>query len=230
MRTDQNLARSSFRFSDSWKEDRARQSSTSSIDDRLEGFEVREDGSVVVHSLSGNERNRLFMNHGGKEFANASNISGLDNPADSRGWVLLDYDRDGWQDIALVNANTPLVNLYRNQIGQFTDVGAGGIIALRFVGGGGAGFACMDGFGAMAEVTLADGTTLKREHRCGDGYAVQNSQTMIVGIGANDGASVKVRWPSGKVTDRGPSTLRRYIFSSFLLVRGTLCPRSLKDG
>ena len=50
MRTDQNLARGSFRFSDSWKKDVAKQGALPSIDDRLEGFEVREDGKVVVHS------------------------------------------------------------------------------------------------------------------------------------------------------------------------------------
>jgi thiol-disulfide isomerase/thioredoxin len=196
VRTDQNLARDSFRFSESWKKDGAQQS----IDDRLEGFEVGEDGKVVVHSLSGNERNRLFMNRGGKEFDNASTISGLDNPADSRGWVRLDYDRDGWQDVAVINANAPLVNLYRNQIGE---IGAAksGMIAIRFEGGGGTGFACRDGYGAMVEVTLGDGMKLKREHRCGEGFSAQNSATMIIGIGENEQVSVKVRWPSGKTIE-----------------------------
>lgn len=199
MRTDQNLARDSFRFSESWKKDEAKQQAQPSIDDRLEGFEVREGGKVVVHSLSGNERNRLFMNRGGKEFANASTISGLDNPADGRGWVWFDYDRDGWQDVAVVNANAPLLNLYHNDIGKLAETGTGGMIAIRFAGGGGAGFACKDGYGAMVEVELADGMKLKREHRCGDGYATQNSATMIIGIGGNlEAARVSVRWPSGK--------------------------------
>jgi thiol-disulfide isomerase/thioredoxin len=201
VRTDQNLARNSFRFSDSWKKDKAKQQAQPSIDDRLEGFEVREGGKVVVHSLSGNERNRLFMNRGGKEFDNASTISGLDNPADSRGWVWLDYDRDGWQDIAVVNANAPLVNLYHNNIGLIAGGQAGGMIALRFEGGGGPGFSCRDGYGAMVEVKLANGMTLKREHRCGEGYSSQNSATMIIGIGEpSEVASVKVRWPSGKTS------------------------------
>jgi len=199
VRTDQNLARQSFRFSDSWKKDGAKQSAQPSIDDRLEGFEVREDGKIVVHSLSGNERNRLFMNHGGTEFENASAISGLDNPADSRGWALLDYDRDGWQDIAVVNANAPLFNLYHNDIGEIPGAEKRGLVAVRFAGGGGAGFACKDGYGAMVEVSLPDGKRLKREHRCGDGYAAQNSATMLIGIGENsEAATVSVRWPSGR--------------------------------
>ena len=59
-----------------------------------------------------------LMNQAGKQFADVSLVSGLDNPADSRGFVLFDYDRDGQQDIALVNANDPLLNLYHNQIDQ----------------------------------------------------------------------------------------------------------------
>lgn len=200
MRTDQNLGRKSFRYSPGWKEDQANQNAQSNIDNRLEGYEIRPDGKVVVHSLSGNEPNHLFINHQGKEFEDTSAISGLDNPADSRGWALLDYDRDGWQDVALVNANTPLLNLYHNNIGSLTKLNNGGIIALRFIGGGG-GHSPRDGYGTIVEMSLPDGSSLKREHRCGEGYSSQNSATMIIGIGQNSNAqSIDVRWPSGKKT------------------------------
>ena len=207
MRTDQNLGRRSFRFSESWKKDETRDRAQPSIDQRLEGYEVRADGKVVVHSLSGNERNHLFMNREGKAFEDISTISGLDNPADSRGWVLLDYDRDGWQDLAVVNANRPLFNLYRNRIGELDEAAGRNMIAVRFIGGNkepipspaSPAYTNRDGYGAMVEVKLESGALLKREHRCGDGYSSQNSATMIVGIGqASRVASVKVRWPSGK--------------------------------
>lgn len=200
MRTDQNLGRQSFRHSPGWKEDQGTQNSKPNIDNRLEGYEVLPDGRVVVHSLSGNETNRLFMNQNGTEFENTSAISGLDNPADSRGWALLDYDRDGWQDVALVNANTPLLNLYHNNIKSLPASQTAGVIAMRFVGGG-EGHSPRDGYGALVTVTLPDGTILKREHRCGEGYSSQNSATVLIGIGTQPQAlSINVKWPSGKLT------------------------------
>jgi len=179
---------------------------TPEIDRRLNGGRI-EDGKFVAHSLSGNERNHLFLNRSGDAFEDISALSGLDTPSDGRGFVLLDYDHDGWQDIALVNANEPLLNLYHNEIGRLPSSlespgETGGMIALRFVGGnrspGASELGCRDGFGAMVTVSL-DGTTLKREHRCGEGFATQNSATMILGIGArSEAAAVTVRWPSGK--------------------------------
>jgi len=158
------------------------------------------------YSFSGYERNHVFFNRDGREFTDFSAISGLDTEADSRSFVLFDYDRDGWQDIALVNANAPLFNLYRNEIGDIRQTAGQdqpGMIALRFVGGNTSsepttGFAPRDGYGAMVEVQLA-GMTLKREHRCGEGFAAQNSSTMIIGIGDRQIVErVTVRWPSGR--------------------------------
>ena len=97
-----------------------------------------EDGTLQVHSLSGKERNHLFLSAGGKQFTDISMISGLDNIGDGRGFVLLDYDRDGWQDIALVGANRPLLSLYHNRIAGADDPAdktRARMIALRFVGG-----------------------------------------------------------------------------------------------
>ena len=175
------------------------------IDMRLGGGELV-DGKFVAHSLSGNERNHLFLSREGKRFTDVSLVSGLDTPADSRGFVLWDYDRDGWQDVALVNANAPLLNVYRNRLGDTVhgdqlDEEGGSFLALRFRGANRSSQAdsraCRDGFGALVTVALAD-KTIKREHRCGEGYATQNSQTMIVGLGNCAQAKlVTVRWPSG---------------------------------
>jgi len=49
---------------------------------------------------------------------------------------ILDYDRDGWLDMVVVNANAPKVQLFRNQIGDLGGVAAQRqFVALRFVGG-----------------------------------------------------------------------------------------------
>src|SRR6185436_5253447 len=142
-------------------------------------------------------------NRSGRAFVDISPLSGLDNPADSRGFAVLDYDHDGWQDVALVNANQPLFNLYHNEMAAAGI--RGGMIAIRFVGGNrtpapSKEFTCRDGFGARVTVDLGD-QKLIREHRCGEGWSTQNSATMIVGIGAHATVpSLTVRWPSGKTT------------------------------
>lgn len=202
VRTDEALARPSFRSSPEWKRTAAPDNLGPMIDARLAGVE-RQGDKVLVHSLNGNERNRYFANRGGRSFAEFSALSGLDDPADSRGFAILDYDRDGWQDIALVNANQPLFNLYRNEM---PEAGlSGGMIAIRFVGGNhiaspSQGFGCRDGYGARIVVDLGD-EKLVREHRCGDGWSTQNSPTMIVGIGAHTNVvSLTVKWPSGRTT------------------------------
>lgn len=200
VRADENLARSSFRFSPEWKRTPPPDSLGPQIDARLVGVE-RQGDRIAVHSLHPGERNRYFANHGGRSFADVSGLTGLDNPADSRGFAVLDYDRDGWLDLALVNANQPLFNLYHNEM---TVAGLrGGMIALRFVGGNHASvpstqYACRDGFGARVAVDLGD-QRIVREHRCGEGWSTQNSATMCIGIGSHAAAaSVSVRWPSGK--------------------------------
>lgn len=199
VRADENLARTTFRFSPEWRRTPPPDSLGPQIDARLVGVERRGDG-VVVHSLHGHERNHYFANRRGQSFVNLSGLSGLDNPADSRGFAVLDYDRDGWQDVALVNANQPLFNLYRNAMPAAGI--EGGMIAIRFVGGNRTAapskqYACRDGFGARVVVDLGD-ARIVREHRCGEGWSTQNSATMFVGIGAHTTvASVAVRWPAG---------------------------------
>ena len=112
VRADESLS-SGFRFSPEWKRTPAPDNFGPEIDARLAGVE-RQGDKILVHSLHGNERNRYFANCGGSSFVDISGLSGLDNPADGRGFAVIDYDRDGWQDVALVNANEPLFSLYHN--------------------------------------------------------------------------------------------------------------------
>ena len=195
MRSDEQLSRW-FRDSTKWKLDLFQ-------GERLSAYVKQPDGSTRITSLSGHERNVLFLNDQGKRFFDLSLNSGADNIADGRTFVIWDFDRDGWQDMALVNANSPLLSIYRNGIGNMAERGEGRMIALRFVGGNWTDrsrpeVACRDGYGAKVTVTL-DGQVLLREHRCGEGFAGQNSTTMVIGIGNHAVArSVKVRWPAGQ--------------------------------
>jgi thiol-disulfide isomerase/thioredoxin len=159
-------------------------------------------------SLSGHERNHLFLSRQGIDFADVSALSGLDGAADGRAFGILDYDRDGWLDIAIVNANAPFLQLFRNQIGDRpradSQASAGKLLAVRFVGGNHTAAATTewstrDGYGAVVEVDLGE-QTLVREHRAGEGFAAQNSATLGIGIGPAEAVpAVTVRWPSGRV-------------------------------
>ena len=206
MRTDQSLPKESFRKSDQWKFDVVTNRRRDEIDRRYGSNVLVQGEKRVSHSFSGHERNHLFLSDRGRRFTDISAVSGLDNIADGRAFVLWDFDRDGWQDIALVNANTPLLNIYHNDIGSRpggSDLTPPPVIAVRFVGGNHTAkpskeFGPRDGYGALVRVTL-DEMTISREHRCGEGFAAQNSATMLIGIGQAPAAkSVSVRWPSGK--------------------------------
>ena len=154
------------------------------------------------HSYSGYEKNKLFLNQHGKRFVDISSISGADDVADSRSWVRWDFNRDGWCDIAFVNANQPLLRLYRNRIGAIPRADHNNAVSVRFVGGNQDSTASSlssnrDGIGAIVEVAT-DELRLRREHRCGEGYAAQNSSTLLIGIGRASSARVTVTWPSGE--------------------------------
>ncbi len=152
-------------------------------------------------SLSGNERNRLFFNQEGRQFADITLLSGADHVGDGRSVVLWDYNRDGKTDIASVNTNAPKLVLFRNEAAT---AGKNNFIALRLVGGNrssraNSGFSSRDGFGAR--VTLNCGTrSFVEEHRCGEGYSAQNSNTLLIGVGkATVIDSAIIRWPGGKM-------------------------------
>ena len=150
-------------------------------------------------SWSGNERNHLFLGDG-KDFIRVSGISGADDPADSRGFAVLDFDHDGDLDIALSNLSKPRMRLLRNNSNR----SGNGFIAVRFVGGNDTAkpskkFSSRDGYGATIELVLDDGSKIYREHRTEDGYMTQHSSTMVIGIGKHKVKSIEIRWPSGRV-------------------------------
>ena len=154
---------------------------------------------------SGGERNYVYFGGlTGNQFEDLSGISGIDDPGDSRSFALLDFDRDGWTDIALGNMNSPSLRLLRNGIGDRPG-SRNRFLALRFVGGNtkaapSSEWSARDGFGTSVELELGDGVKLYREHQPEGGYLAQHSSTMIVGIGPREIVdSLHVRWLSGKI-------------------------------
>ena len=161
----------------------------------------QKDLSNITHPFSGSERNRLFLSSHGDSFLDVSGISGVDSPSDGRVSVWLDMDHDGRQDLAVVNSNRPLMQLYRNESGG-NDRPGGNFIALRFVGGNDSAdaspqFSNQNGFGTRVVVKTGD-RQITREHLCGQGFSGQNSSTMTIGLGAATTIDqLSVTWPSG---------------------------------
>ena len=170
--------------------------------------EVKVDGEIqrIVSSQSGNERNHLFLNQGDAELKDVSLISGLDSIADGRANAVWDFDRDGHQDIALLNANNPFLQLFHNQL-KSVDPNNSNFIAVQLTGGNHTGQATdewsnRDGIGAVITVKAGD-RSFVREARAGEGFAAQNSKILLVGIGDQTVAELSVRWPSGKTIQYG---------------------------
>jgi len=159
------------------------------------------DLSNITHPFSGSERNRLFLSSHGTSFLDISGVSGVDSPSDGRVSVWLDIDRDGRQDLAVVNSNRPLLQLYRNETGD-AEQADGNFLALRFVGGNDSAdaspqFSNHNGFGTRVVVQAGD-RQITREHFCSQGFAGQNSSTMLIGLGdATTVDQLSVTWPSG---------------------------------
>ncbi len=175
------------------------------------GTESLEGGLASVASgvpWSGGERNHVFFGgFPGHQFEDLSGITGIDDPSDGRSFALLDYDRDGWLDVALGIAGAPRLRLLRNRIGETK--APGGFVAVRFIGGNKTPepsdeWSARDGFGTAVNLDLGDGTAIFREHQPESGFLAQHSSTMIVGIGDHDAvAAIRVRWLSGKNQESG---------------------------
>ena len=162
------------------------------------------DHQRVPMSLSGKERNHLFINLEGKSFKDISNVSGADSVLDGRSFAILDYDRDGWQDMVLTNSNGQDVQLFKNQLSRSSDGEIGNFVAVRILGGNknarsSESFSNRDGVGAKIRIER-QGNVSASEFACGEGLAAQNSSTKIFGLGAASQAqSITVVWPQGKI-------------------------------
>ncbi|MDA7888367.1 ASPIC/UnbV domain-containing protein, partial [Akkermansiaceae bacterium] len=158
------------------------------------------DGQKVgrAHPFSAHERNAFFMNGGfGKSFHKLSGLSGVDSPLDSRGFALLDFDRDGDQDMALINANAPSFELYRTEVPT-----KGNFIAIQLTGGadGRYGLSNRDAIGTRIRAKTVKGRWILRTLAAGEGFGIQNSKMVLIGIGDEDLVSeIELHWPTGQV-------------------------------
>ncbi len=151
------------------------------------------------NSFSGNERNRLMMaTESG--FSDQSLISGVDCREDARSFAMLDYDRDGWLDIALVSVNAPRLRLFQNQFGKLG--GTGKVVEVLLQGGNqlsetSSEQSNRDAIGAQLRVTTSLGQRLYRRS-AGQGLSSQNAGAIRVTLSKGETFdSLEVLWPSG---------------------------------
>ncbi|NNC88155.1 MAG: CRTAC1 family protein [Akkermansiaceae bacterium] len=163
----------------------------------------KEDGTRELFSFSGHERDHLYMNSAGKRFVDVSPLSGLDHIGDGRSFAYLDYDRDGWLDLALVGVNAPRLQVFRNELARSNQGHNHVRLQLRGSNSGARpshGKSNRNGYGAKLTMTLPDGSMLYRHHQCGAGLAAQNSSVLCIGIGKAERISkLNIEWPSGLV-------------------------------
>ena len=140
-------------------------------------------------SWSGHERNCAFLNVGDGSFARIDAVSGFGFYDDARGVARIDWDLDGDLDLFVTNRNGPHVRLLRNDLPAseaFVTFLLKGTTSNR------------DAIGARVEVHLADGRSLVRSRRAGEGYLAQSSSWVHFGLPANATIEkVIVRWPGG---------------------------------
>ncbi len=195
VRTDECLAEEDA-DTGAWKNDPV----TNRSDAEVERYELPSSDKATM-SLSGHERNKLFLKCD-KSFVDSSAVSGLDSPLDGRNIAVLDFNRDGFADFLVGSMNGQSLKFFANRVGHQQE-STGNFVVLKLVGGAkpdlDRNWSNRDAVGARVIVQSGEQRQL-REVRCGEGFATQNSQNLLVGMGSSNSVDITVLWPSGQIT------------------------------
>lgn len=174
---------------------------------RTERMRGLDDGLI---SWGGHQRNRLYVNHHGREFEESAYLFGVGHEADCRSVVAADIDADGRQDLLVVEqardytegpALRQVVKVHRNVVPQKNHwVG----VRLRGRAGGtvqGARVVVHGKFGRKERVVVT-----------GDSFLAQHPAVVSFGLGEVDSISkVEVIWPGGKRTEQTGVAVDGYV-------------------
>ena len=142
------------------------------------------------HNLSAYERNRMYLNVGGREFVDASRFSLTDIDSDSRSVVTADFDRDGRMDLLVGSVGGGPLRLFLNRLPIESNS-----IRLQLVGTE----SNRPAIGARCQLTCGD-RTIVRDLFANNGCMGQGPPEMLIGIGkATKADRLEVRWPSGQI-------------------------------
>jgi hypothetical protein len=194
-----------FRQSKHWK--------SPLLDFKMRVPQAGEEKRFKSNSLSGNERNRLIM-RGKDGFVDRSLVSGVDCREDARSFALLDYDKDGWVDIALASINGQRLRLFRNRFGDLGGKGRVVEVSLRGANSEAQASTSNSNRDAVGAIVTAVTDRTKRAYKksIGEGLAAQNSGRIRVTLAEGETLlSLSVRWPSGKTTKVSPVPEKEFI-------------------
>ena len=161
----------------------------------------------------------MFLRHA-DNFADVSLVSGADDIADGRSFGLLDFDGDGWTDIAMMGLNAPRFKLYRNRFGELHSDRKP--FRFRLVGGHtGSGpsdkLSNRDAIGAKATISFKSGRVQMIHKQAGEGFASQNSEVHSIGVPKDDEiVKIDIQWPAGT-----SSTVSKIDMSEIQVIRET---------
>ncbi|MBJ06929.1 MAG: hypothetical protein CMO40_07420 [Verrucomicrobiaceae bacterium] len=141
------------------------------------------------NNLSSYERNRAFLNLGGKHFLEISHLTSADSDGDARACVAADLDGDGREELIVRQTGGGGVLIYENRFpsGNWLEVSLRGVESNR------------RGIGARLIAEL-DGRQIVRDQFPVNSYRSQATNRVHFGLGTSKKVErLTVRWPSGKV-------------------------------
>jgi Flp pilus assembly protein TadD len=144
---------------------------------------------LIHESIASHQRNVFLRNDGQGGFDEVSGAVGLDLDQDGRSFAVLDIDRDGDPDLAVMAARqAPQLRVFRNDFVQ-----RGGALAIRLAGTR----SNRDAVGARVTIET-DRLRKTRIVQAGSGFISQHSKELLVGLGPSTRVlNVTVEWPSG---------------------------------
>jgi len=172
-------------------------------DKRLKNWWVENPWLIAASgkSLSGYERNRIFLNVQGKEFFEISGLTLADSDADGRGTVAADLTNDGMEDVLVRHVGGLPIAFFENRFPKqnWLRVTLRGVKSNR------------EGIGARL-VAVNNGQKIVRELFPNNGFMGQNSAHVHFGLGqATKLDQLSIRWPNGATQEFKDLAINRHV-------------------
>lgn len=140
------------------------------------------------HNLSAYERNRLFLNHRGNQFVDASFTSNVDLDSDSRSAMPGDFNNDGATDLLVASVGGGPLRLFLNQTGVSSNS-----VSVQLSGE----TSNKTGIGCRLIASVRN-RHIVRDVFPANGFMGQAPPQILIGIGDADLIEkLEVRWPTG---------------------------------
>lgn len=141
------------------------------------------------HNLSGYERNRTYLNVGGKNFVDISYLTGADSDSDARCSVAVDLDHDGRLELVVRQVGGGPLKVFKNNFPQrhWLKIGLRGVEKSN-----------RQGIGARL-IASVGARQIVRELYPANSYRSQSPASVHFGLGHRDTVdTLTIHWPSGR--------------------------------